>query len=114
MRGFRTTSALVLAGIASATLIVAGQGGGNGRYTAAQAAAGRATYQTQCASCHLPDLKGSGDAAPLVGSEFIDAWGRRSTRELMSFMQLTMPPARPGALSPEEYTDVVAFILQSN
>ena len=50
----------------------------------------------------------------LAGSEFIDAWGRRSTRELLSFMQLTMPPARPGALSQEEYANVAAFILQSN
>ncbi len=85
-----------------------------GRYTAAQAAAGRTTYQAQCSSCHQPDLKGQGDAAQLAGSEFIDSWGRRSTRELLSFMQLTMPPARPGALSPEEYANVAAFILQSN
>ena len=85
-----------------------------GRYTAAQAAAGRTTYQAQCASCHLPDLKGSGDAAPLAGSEFMDAWGRRTTRELLSFMQLTMPPTRPGALSQEEYVNIAAFILQSN
>ena len=85
-----------------------------GRYTAAQAAAGRTTYQAQCSSCHQPDLKGSGDAAQLAGSEFIEAWGRRSTRELLAFMQLTMPPARPGALSPEEYANVAAFILQSN
>ena len=29
-------------------------------------------------------------------------------------MQLTMPPTRPGALSQEEYTNIAAFILQSN
>ena len=61
-----------------------------------------------------PDLKGSGDAAQLAGSEFMDAWGRRTTRELLSFMQLTMPPTRPGALSQEEYLNIAAFILQSN
>ena len=72
---------------------VAGQGP-TGTYTAAQAGAGRTAYQAQCASCHLPDLKGSGDAAPLAGSEFIGAWGLRSSRELLSFMQLTMPPTR--------------------
>src|SRR5215831_5388048 len=99
----------VTAGLA----LVAGQGPASG-YTAAQAAAGRTTYQAQCASCHLPDLKGSGDAAPLAGSEFIGSWGRRSTRELLSFMQLTMPPTRPGALSQEEYVNVAAFILQQN
>ncbi len=96
-------------------LILAGQqGAGAGRYTAAQAAAGRTVYQAQCASCHLPDLKGQGDAAPLAGSEFMDAWGRRSTRELASFMQLTMPPARPGGLSQDDYVNIIAFVLQAN
>ncbi len=44
----------------------------------------------------------------------MDAWGRRTTRELLSFMQLTMPPTRPGALSQEEYLNIAAFVLQSN
>src|SRR5579862_496777 len=106
---------LVLAAIAASSLLVAGQqGGAAGRYTAAQAAAGRTTYQAQCASCHQPDLKGQGDAAQLAGSEFMSAWGMRSPRELLAFMQLTMPPARPGALAQEEYVNIAAFILQSN
>ena len=68
---------LILAGGALATLgiaLVAGQGPA-GAYTAAQATAGRTTYQTQCASCHLPDLRGSGDAAPLAGAEFMGGVG---------------------------------------
>ena len=109
------TLMLVAAAVVTGSLaLVAGQQAPATTYTAAQAAAGRAVYQTQCASCHLPDLKGSGDAAPLAGSEFIGAWGRRSPRELLSFMQLTMPPTRPGALSPEEYVNVAAFVLQQN
>src|SRR5215831_11946693 len=107
------TLMLVGFAIASASLALIAQAPA-ATYTAAQAAAGRTTYQAQCASCHLPDLKGSGDAAPLAGSEFMSAWGRRTTRELLSFMQLTMPPTRPGALSQEEYVNVAAFILQSN
>jgi len=119
MRNLKNQPVLVLIAVASCSLVLAGQQAGQqgsaaGRYTAAQAAAGRATYQAQCSSCHQPDLKGQGDAAQLAGSEFIEAWGRRSTRELLAFMQLTMPPARPGALSPEEYANVAAFILQSN
>src|SRR5215467_12108944 len=106
---------LILVGfaIASASLALIAQAPA-ATYTAAQAAAGRTTYQAQCASCHLPDLKGSGDAAPLVGSEFMGSWGRRSPRELLSFMQITMPPTRPGALSQEEYVNVAAFVLQQN
>jgi alcohol dehydrogenase (cytochrome c) len=114
MRHVRIQTVLVLIAIASCSLMLAGQQPAGGRYTAAQAAAGRTTYLAQCAACHLPDLKGSGDAAPLAGSEFMDAWGRRSTSELLSFMQLTMPPQRPGALSADEYAGIAAFILQSN
>src|SRR5258706_5395790 len=117
MRGFRRPlvfAVTTVAGLATGLVLLSGQQAPAAPYTAAQAAAGRTTYQAQCSSCHLPDLKGSGDAAPLAGSEFIDAWGRRSPRELLSFMQLTMPPASPGALSQEEYVNIAAFILQSN
>src|SRR5476649_1152748 len=108
------TSLLVATAVVTGGLaLVAAQQAPASTYTAAQAAAGRTTYQAQCASCHLPDLKGSGDAAPLAGSEFIGSWGRRSPRELLSFMQLTMPPTRPGALSQEEYVNVAAFVLQN-
>ncbi|HUK35956.1 MAG TPA: PQQ-binding-like beta-propeller repeat protein, partial [Vicinamibacterales bacterium] len=111
----RRTFMIVAAALATSTLgLVAGQQAPAASYSAAQAAAGRTTYQAQCASCHLPDLKGSGDAAPLVGSEFMSSWGRRSPRELLSFMQLTMPPTRPGALSQEEYLNIAAFVLQQN
>src|SRR6266700_1053602 len=100
--------------ITSSLVLIAGQQPRPASFAAAQAAAGRTTYQAQCASCHLPDLKGSGDAAPLAGSEFMSAWGRRSPRELLSFMQVTMPPTRPGALSQEEYVNIAAFVLQQN
>jgi mono/diheme cytochrome c family protein len=106
---------IVVAACATGSLVMlAGQQAPAAVFTAAQAAAGRTAYQTQCASCHLADLKGSGDAAQLAGSEFMDAWGRRTPRELLSFIQLTMPPTRPGALSQEEYLGIAAFILQSN
>jgi alcohol dehydrogenase (cytochrome c) len=115
MSNLRKQFVLVSVAVASSGLMLLGQQqAAAGRYTAAQAASGRATYQAQCAGCHLPDLKGQGDAAPLAGSEFMDAWGRRSARELVSFMQLTMPPTRPGELSQEEYVNIAAFILQSN
>ena len=115
MRGPGLQLVLVVTVLATGGLVMlAGQQAPASPFTAAQAAAGRTAYQTQCASCHLADLKGSGDAAQLAGSEFMDAWGRRTTRELLSFIQLTMPPTRPGALSQEEYTSIAAFILQSN
>ena len=116
MHGFRNQLLVAVMALASSSLVMlAGQQTpAAGRYTGAQAAAGRTVYQMQCSSCHQPDLKGQGEAPPLAGSEFIEAWGRRSPRELLAFMQLTMPPARPGGLSEEEYVNITAFILQSN
>src|SRR6185369_16215610 len=75
------------------------KGQARGLYTTQQATNGRTAFQANCASCHLADLSGQGDAAPLRGSAFQQAWGSRTTKELLSFMQLTMPPQRPGALS---------------
>src|SRR5436190_1567879 len=116
MHGLRNHLLVAVMALASSSLVMlAGQQTPSaGRYTGAQAAAGRTVYQMQCSSCHQPDLKGQGEAPPLAGSEFIEAWGRRSPRELLAFMQLTMPPARPGGLSEEEYVNITAFILQSN
>jgi len=119
MRGFRNPlllalSALALSGLSGLVILAGQQAPAAGAYTAAQAAAGRTVYQAQCSSCHQPDLKGQGDAAPLAGSEFMGAWGRRSPRELFTFLQLTMPPTSPGGLSQDEYVNIVAFVLQSN
>src|SRR5437867_7903058 len=102
--------------IACSMVVVAAQqrGAGGAPYTAAQAAAGRAAYQANCATCHLANLAGQGDVPPLAGSAFVDSWGRRSTRDLVSFLQLTMPPTRPGSLTSEEYVNIVAFILEAN
>jgi alcohol dehydrogenase (cytochrome c) len=85
-----------------------------GPYTAAQAAAGRTAYQTNCASCHADDLGGRFEAPQLAGSDFVTQWGDRTAGELISFMQLTMPPATPGSLGQQAYIDLAAFILQSN
>ncbi len=77
MRGFRNQLLLALMALAlSGLVMVAGQQPpAAGSYTAAQAAAGRTMYQAQCASCHQPDLRGQGDAAPLAGVEFMSALG---------------------------------------
>ena len=70
-------------------------------YTAAQAASGLAAYQTNCASCHLPDLNGRNEAPQLAGGNFMNAWGSRTTTDLIRFTQATMPPANRGGLNEE-------------
>ena len=85
-----------------------------GIYTAAQADAGRAVYQANCAACHLPDLKGSNEALPLAGGNFMNAWRNRTTSDLFNKILTSMPPGKTGSLGETEIVTLVAFILQSN
>ena len=120
MLTIRNRFALALIAFAGWALVAmppaAGQqpAGGAGPFTAAQAAAGATAYQANCATCHQPDLRGQGTATPLAGQAFIGAWGSRPASELLSFMQLTMPPGSPGSLSADTYASIAAFVLQSN
>ena len=85
------------------------------QFTAEQAAAGRQAYQASCAPCHLPSLAGQGEAPQLAGPGFIKVWGTRSTRDLIAYLQKTMPPGNPaGGLSETAYANIVAYILQAN
>ena len=87
-----------------------------GPFTEQQAAAGRTSYQVNCASCHQPDLRGSNEAKPLVGADFLRTWGERTAQELIAFMGVTMPPppAAPGSLGTQSYVNLAAFLLQAN
>ena len=82
-------------------------------YSAGQATAGQASYQANCASCHVPDLSGRNEAPQLAGSNFMNTWRGRTTKDLVEYMQATMPPGRP-SLATDEYVNIAAFILQSN
>ena len=83
-------------------------------YTAQQAASGRTIYQGNCAICHVADLGGRNEAPQLAGSNFIGQWGDRTTSELVSFMEATMPPNNPHGLGDEAYVNLAAFILEAN
>ncbi|HWW51219.1 MAG TPA: PQQ-binding-like beta-propeller repeat protein [Verrucomicrobiae bacterium] len=85
-----------------------------GPFTAEQAAAGRTAYQANCAACHQPDLRGSNEAPPLAGSNFMTAWRDRTTSELFDRIRQTMPADNPGTVGEQETVDIVAYILQAN
>ncbi len=107
-------SCLVLALVAGVQLTsTAGQTPGPSVYTAAQATAGQASYQANCASCHLPNLEGQNEAPPLAGPNFMTTWRGRTTKDLLDYMQASMPPGLP-SLAEAEYVNITAFILQSN
>jgi alcohol dehydrogenase (cytochrome c) len=90
------------------------QQGTAGPFTAQQADAGRAAYETNCSGCHAADLSGIGNALPLAGLPFTGSWGNRTVGDLVGFMEGAMPPTNPGGLGEQNYLNITAFILQSN
>jgi alcohol dehydrogenase (cytochrome c) len=82
-------------------------------FTAEQAAAGRAAYEQTCATCHGPTLRLLPNAL-LAGPEFVARWGNRATGDLVMQARSTMPPDNPGGLPADTYSNIVAFLLQSN
>src|SRR5215471_10525979 len=116
MRGLKTY--LLLAGATTAALGIAiasaQQPNGNAVYTAEQANIGQTAYNVTCSACHRPDLRGSQEAPPLTGANFINAWRGRSTNELYNKIATSMPPTAPGTVPEQAVTSIVAFILRSN
>jgi len=109
-----TTKAIIVAVAGWGVVLAAGQQApAPPVFTAGQAAAGRAVYAKQCASCHMPDLSGNMEYPPLAGDAFMAAWGTRSTKELYDYMAAAMPYGAP-SLSADEYAGILAYILQSN
>jgi alcohol dehydrogenase (cytochrome c) len=106
LRALAAGLAFVVAG--AAPLALRAQGAPTGPFTADQAAAGRAAFDTTCISCH-----GSGQAPPLQGAAFMGGWGSRSTRDLLTAVQ-AMPPDAPGGLPQATYVALTAFLLETN
>jgi PQQ-dependent dehydrogenase (methanol/ethanol family) len=104
----------LLAAIAASATVPCGRSQTPPVYTAAQAAEGLNVYQTNCSSCHLADLAGRNEAPALAGANFMNAWGTRSTSELIRYMQESMPPSNRGGFSDEVYAGIAAFVLQAN
>jgi mono/diheme cytochrome c family protein len=85
-----------------------------GVYTDAQAARGKAQYSQNCATCHLDDLSGSGQALPLAGDSFMQSWEGQTVDDLFEVIHDTMPQDKPGTLTPEATADVISYILKFN
>jgi mono/diheme cytochrome c family protein len=83
----------------------------DGVYSDAQAKRGEAVYSQSCASCHGPDLAGLDTAPSLTGPEFNTSWGDLPLSDLFERVRTTMPADAAGSLPPQQYADVVAFLL---
>jgi mono/diheme cytochrome c family protein len=87
----------------------------DGIYSAAQAMRGEQIYLAKCSNCHGDSLQGdpSIGAANLVG-DFKTEWDSRPVGRLFTKISTQMPGNDPGSLTPQQYADVLSFILQKN
>jgi hypothetical protein len=51
---------------------------------------------------------------PLAGETFRTKWASLTLNDLFTKIRETMPTVEPGMLTPAEYIDLVAYILQEN
>jgi mono/diheme cytochrome c family protein len=86
-----------------------------GIYTAAEATAGMADYNNNCASCHNADM--SGNAGPaLAGPNFASylSFTKITAPQLQAFIVAQMPATAPGSLTATQYNNIFAYILSYN
>ena len=87
----------------------------DGVYTDAQAERGKKVYGETCTVCHGATLKGSDiGGPPLLGPDFINGWKAMSLGALLNKINMDMPSNAPGTLMPEQYADVLAYVLSVN
>ena len=86
---------------------------GAGWFTREQAMSGHLQYAPKCGVCHGADLTGGG-APELMGKGFAAKWNGKSLMDLYIYTRQQMPKGNGDSLSPQEYADIVAFILSRN
>src|SRR5579871_6674535 len=111
---WRAALVVVLCGIAE----LHGQGRGpvppgDALFTQAQAAAGKAAYERNCASCHGARVD-DGSAPALRGAAFLGKYGGKPAADLFNFVSTKMPQGSPGNLSGAECAQIIAYVLQEN
>ena len=77
-----------------------------GVYTAAQADRGQVLYRSKCASCHAPNR--------FTDDLFYTSFAGKPLWEMFDVISDTMPEDNPGSMKPEEYVDVMAYLLKLN
>ena len=124
---------LLAAGVVSATLAGAGPIAAQGMITvappqpteeaaerpvtfsAAQADSGGRVYERYCVMCHGANLNdGEFGGPPLRGTSFEESWDGLPVSALYGYIAAAMPPDNPAALSHQDRTEVVAYLLSRN
>jgi len=91
----------------------AGAGALPALYTAAQAASGHAKFIGNCQMCHGAKLQGISGPA-LKGPNFASVKSAFTVGEVFTIVSQNMPASQPGTLPPDDYVDIMAFLLQQN
>jgi alcohol dehydrogenase (cytochrome c) len=86
---------------------------GEALFTSAQAVAGKAAYQQNCANCHGASVD-DGTAPPLRGTTFLSKYTGKPAADLFTYVSTKMPPANPGSLGGAAYARIIAYVLQQN
>ena len=86
----------------------------DGVYTEEQAKRGDEVYKKECAACHGAELTGGESAPPLTGGAFQANWNGLTLGDLFDRVRKTMPQAKPGSLTRQQDSDVLAFMLSMN
>jgi alcohol dehydrogenase (cytochrome c) len=82
-------------------------------FTSAQAVAGKAAYERNCASCHGAGAD-DGSAPPLRGAAFLGKYAGKPAADLFTYVNTKMPPGNPGAIDGAGYARIIAYVLQQN
>jgi alcohol dehydrogenase (cytochrome c) len=84
-------------------------------FTQAQAERGKSLYAQHCALCHGQSLEGNPSSA-LVGERFMAKWGQGNltVEDLYFLTKSQMPYGKPDSLSPQQYADIIAWVLAVN
>ena len=78
----------------------------DGVFTARQVSQGGTTFRQVCVACHsIGDFR---------GARFRLIWVGRTVWDLFFIMSAIMPQGDPGSLSPEEYANLVSYMLSEN
>lgn len=89
----------------------------DGIYSEEQAQRGQEVYGGPCGWCHGRRLDGAADdpdmrsAPPIARAKFLRRWEQQSLGSLYAFVRATMPENSPGAMTDQEYVDLIAYML---
>jgi alcohol dehydrogenase (cytochrome c) len=78
----------------------------DGVFTANQAAQGKQLFAQECALCHQP--------VNYTGANFAAKWADGTLADVYQDIELAMPPANAGGLTPATYASIVAFFASES